>query len=206
MLLVGIKKNYMKILCLSPHTDDSELGCGGTIARLIEEGHDVKYVAFSYCGNADLKLELQRSSSILNVDVISCMNNEVRNFNINRQGILDNMIELRNIISPDIVFMPCKNDLHQDHCVIYEEGLRAFKNCTIYGYELIWNNLVFNAQSFFKLEERHINKKIHAIKEYTSQSHRNYMDSDFIRSLAKVRGTQIGCEYAESFELIRLIQ
>ena len=38
-----------KILLLSPHTDDGELGCGGTVAKLIEQGKEVFYVAFSAC-------------------------------------------------------------------------------------------------------------------------------------------------------------
>ena len=40
-------KTYKKVLILAPHTDDGEIGCGGTIARFIEEGAEVYYVAFS---------------------------------------------------------------------------------------------------------------------------------------------------------------
>jgi hypothetical protein len=85
------------------------------------------------------------------------------------------------------------------------EGLRAFKNSTILGYELIWNNLSFNTECFFKLEERHINNKITALMEYKSQAHRDYVSPEFVKSLAKARGVQIGCKWAECFEVIRLI-
>nr|HPI00368.1 hypothetical protein [Chitinophagaceae bacterium] len=82
---------------------------------------------------------------------------------------------------------------------------RAFKNHTLLGYELIWNNLTFNTQCFIKLEKKHIESKINALKEYKSQGFRDYLSAEFIHSLAKARGVQIGAEYAEAFEVIRLI-
>jgi hypothetical protein len=96
-------------------------------------------------------------------------------------------------------------DVHQDHATIAKEGLRAFKNSTILGYELIWNNLTFNTTSFVNLDERHIQKKCDALKEYKSQAKRNYMSEDFIFSLAKIRGVQIGSKYSESFEVVRWV-
>ena len=101
--------------------------------------------------------------------------------------------------------MPSLNDIHQDHLTIAQEGLRAFKFSTILGYELIWNNLTFNTTSFVKLEERHILNKFSALQEYHSQEGRDYMSKEFIFSLAKTRGVQIGQKYAEAFEVIRLI-
>ncbi len=195
----------MKALFISAHTDDAELGCGGTIAKLLEDGSSIKAISFCHCGREDLKEEFVKSmDSLLTYDRI-LLNYDVRNFDKNRQSILDNLIEIKNEFKPDAVFVHCANDIHQDHKVVYEEALRAFKDCTIYGYELPWNNLSFNSTAFFKLKERHIDKKAEALSKYKSQAHRNYMDKDFHYSLAKVRGVQIGVEYAEAFELIRLI-
>ena len=101
--------------------------------------------------------------------------------------------------------MPCIHDIHQDHSTIAKEGLRAFKTKTILGYELIWNNLSFNTTAFVKLEKHHIQAKADALKEYKSQGIRDYMSEDFIFSLAKTRGVQIGYQYAEVFEVIRLV-
>ena len=101
--------------------------------------------------------------------------------------------------------MPSLNDIHQDHSTISHEGLRAFKGVTILGYELIWNNLTFNTTSFVKLQRKHIQIKARALMEYKTQEGRDYMSEEFIFSLAKTRGVQIGCDYAESFEVIRWI-
>lgn len=108
-------------------------------------------------------------------------------------------------MKPDLVLMSSIKDIHQDHSTIAQEGLRAFKNTTILGYELIWNNLTFDTTSFVSLERKHIQAKCDALKEYKSQGIRDYMSEDFIFSLAKTRGVQIGVEYAESFEVIRLV-
>ena len=101
--------------------------------------------------------------------------------------------------------MPSLNDIHQDHSTIAQEGLRAFKNTTILGYELIWNNLTFATTSFVKLEKKYIQAKCDALKEYKSQDGRDYMNEEFIFALARTRGVQIGCKYAESFEVIRWV-
>ena len=71
--------------------------------------------------------------------------------------------------------MPSLHDIHQDHTTMAKEGLRAFKNTTILGYELIWNNLTFNTQCFIKLNKEHIDAKIRALKEYLSQGKRDYL-------------------------------
>jgi len=73
------------------------------------------------------------------------------------------------------------------------------------GYEIPWNNITFHTQSFIKLEERHIIKKIEALKAYKSQQGRFYANEEFIRSLAITRGTQISVKYAEAFEVIRWV-
>jgi LmbE family N-acetylglucosaminyl deacetylase len=129
----------------------------------------------------------------------------VRRFPEHRQDILQQIIELRDEIKPDIVFVPSPNDIHQDHQVIAQEGLRAFKRHTLLGYEEPWNNIIFETRCFIPLREEHIQRKIEALQCYRSQGHRTYLDAEFIRSLARTRGTQIEGGYAEAFEVLRWI-
>lgn len=103
-----------------------------------------------------------------------------------------------------MVLLPALDDLHQDHFTIAKEGIRAFKDSTIFGYEVPWNNLSFQTCAFIALQEHHLAKKIKALEAYRSQSFRHYANGNFIRSLAITRGTQIGVPLAESFEVIRL--
>lgn len=108
-------------------------------------------------------------------------------------------------IKPDMVFLPSASDIHQDHQVVHQEGVRAFKNTTFAGYELPWNNYRIHTNFFICISESELNKKIESLKMYKSQEHRNYMKEDFIRSLAKVRGVQANSEFAEAFEVYRWI-
>ena len=207
--------NNKTVLVLAPHTDDGELGCGGSIAKYCSEGVSVYYVAFSICSRSlapgeapdTLAKEVALATSILGVkkENLILFDFDVRRFPEFRQEILEEMIKLRNKINPDIVFVPSPTDIHQDHQVISEEGLRAFKNTTVFGYEMPWNNIAFNTRSFIRLEEEHVKKKVDALLEYKSQRYRSYLSENFIRSLAKIRGVQIGSENAEAFEVIRLI-
>lgn len=207
--------NLKNVIVLAPHTDDGELGCGGTIAKLIDAGVNVYYVAFSTAEKSlpkgfapdTLKVEVKKATQVLGINASNLIifNHEVRKLNYVRQEVLESLVLIRNKIDVDLVFLPSLNDIHQDHKTIAEEGLRAFKNVTILGYELIWNNLTFNTTSFVKLDKKHIEKKALALKEYKSQNGRSYMTDDFIFSLAKTRGVQIGVDYAEAFEVLRLI-
>jgi N-acetylglucosamine malate deacetylase 1 len=204
-----------RILVLAPHTDDGEFGCGGTIAKLVAEKAEVFYAAFSVCELSVpshlpkniLETEVKNATGVLGIKSknLKIFRYGVRNFESYRQQILDDLVCLRNEIEPDLILMPSPHDIHQDHCTIGLEGVRAFKHISILGYELPWNNLTFNTQSFVFLEEEHLNKKIEALKCYQSQSNRVYASESFIRSLAITRGTQIGAKYAEAFEAIRWI-
>ena len=83
------------------------------------------------------------------------------------------------------------------------EGKRAFKNTTFAGYELPWNNYSIHTNFFVRISEDNLTKKIESLRAYESQSGKNYMDPDFTRSLAKVRGVQANASYAEAFEIYR---
>jgi len=205
----------MNILVLAPHTDDGELGCGGTIVRLLEEGHNVWYAAFSICEESvpkgfakdALEKEVKLATSYLGIrpENLILKKYPVRKFTNYRQDILEDMILLRNKIKPEIIFMPCSKALHQDHITIYEEGMRSFKHNTCYGYDLPWDTVQFNSTAFFRLTKEQVNKKCIAMNYYETQKYRSYVDEEFIAGLARVRGAQIAHNYAESFELLRLI-
>ena len=202
-----------KILIISPHTDDGELGCGGSIAKFIENGDTVEYVALSCCEKSVppqypqdiLSHEVRKATKVLGITDPILLNFEVREFPRMRQEILDALIRLKQQIRPEIVFAPSRNDMHQDHKTTIEETVRAFKNCTILGYEQPWNNISFNTHAFVPLTAVHIQKKIDALRCYETQKDRSYLSDDFIRGLAVTRGTQIEEKFAEAFEVIKWV-
>ena len=207
-------KNFKNILVLAPHTDDGELGAGGTIAKLIESGSKVTYAAFSTASesipkgfpSSVLKDEVVEATTLLGInrkDLI-IFDYKVRKLNFHRQEILEDLFKIKSNNNFDLILTPSLKDIHQDHSTISNETIRAFKNVTILGYELIWNNMSFDTKCFVSIKKHHLDLKCKALQKYKSQSKRPYMSSDFIFSLALSRGVQSGCNYAECFEVLRL--
>lgn len=198
---------FDSVLIIAPHTDD-ELGCGGFIRRLSSNSNTkINYMAFSTghdrgslfaeCTKAIHEIGIQSTPDILDFSV--------REFPDNRQKILDTMIHKKQIYNPSLVLVPSSFDCHQDHRVIYEEAVRAFKDCSILGYELPWNNLSFSTQFYVKLTSEYLEDKIRSFKCYKSQVDRQYSDPECIRALAIMRGLQIRSRYAEAYEVIKWV-
>jgi LmbE family N-acetylglucosaminyl deacetylase len=209
---------YNKILILAPHTDDAELGCGGTIAKFIEEGKNILWVVFSTAEESlptgmprdTLKKEFIEVTKKLGLNKNNYLIEDfkVRRLNEKRQEVLELLVEVRNTYQPDLVIGPSQNDYHQDHLVLSNEMIRAFKSrASIISYELPWNHVTFNTQLFVELNDNQLEKKNELLKCYKSQliKNRNYFSQEFINGLARIRGVQVETKYAEAFEVIRWI-
>jgi len=199
---------------LGAHADD-EFGMAGTIARMVEAGAEIHYACFSPCEESIpqgwdrdvLKREVRAAIKVLGIpeERFSLYDFGVRHFPAHRQELLEELVTLRRRIDPQVVFVPAMSDMHQDHQVVAREGLRAFKNVTILGYELPMNTISFQHACFIRLEERHLEVKMRHAAAYESQAFRTYLKPEFIRALALVRGVQINQEAAEAFEVIRTV-
>ena len=115
------------------------------------------------------------------------------------------MIGLRDEMEPDVVFLPSAHDIHQDHAQVHAEGLRAFKRTTILGYEIPWNNFDFSYQWYVALGARHVERKVEALEKYASQQHRRYANAEYVRNLARMHGVNVNREYAEVFQVYRVV-
>src|SRR3954465_888254 len=210
-MIEGLKR----VLVLAPHTDDGEFGWGGTMARLVDAGAEVRYVAFSIATKSlpegfppdTLAREVREATTELGIPAerLTVHDFEVRTFPERRQDILELLIELWEDWRPDAVFQPSLHDIHQDHQVIAAEGLRAFKRTTILGYEIPWNNFDFAYQAYVTLQQAHVDKKVAALAKYESQQHRRYSDPEYIRNVARTHGINVNREYAEVFEVYRVV-
>jgi LmbE family N-acetylglucosaminyl deacetylase len=208
----------MKVLFLAPHTDDVELGAGGTLFKFLENGQKILWVVFSTAEDSlptnlpkdTLKKEFLNVSNSLGLTKknYKILNFRVRRLHEHRQEILEKLVEIRADFSPELVIGPSPNDYHQDHQVLTNEMIRAYKNTSaIICYELPWNHVRFDSRAFVKLERTHINKKVELLKNYKSQimANKPYFSEDFIFGWARLRGVQVNSEFAESFEVIKWI-
>lgn len=214
MIDLSTQHPFRKVLVLCAHTDD-EFGCAGTVARLAEQGAEIRYVALSRCEESVppgfardvLEHECRACTSALGIAPDHCDVHgfPVRHFPQHRQEILELLVALRRSFNPDLALLPSSADTHQDHKTVFEEGFRAFKHTSVLGYELPQNLISFNNTAFVRLSAAHVERKIAALDLYKSQLFRPYAARDFITSLARVRGVQCNAEFAEAFEVTRLI-
>ena len=212
--MTGILAQFRRALVLCAHTDD-EFGCAGTLHRLVAAGVDVHYVALSRCEESvpeglprDVLVgECRACTAALGIPTenVAIDTFKVRYMPRDRQAILERFVALNRALAPDLVLVPSSNDTHQDHAVVSREGFRAFKHATVLGYELPQNLTAFENSAFVHLDAEALDAKITALASYASQGFRPYSTDAFIRGLATVRGVQAKAEYAEAFEVMRLM-
>lgn len=206
---------FRHVLVLAPHTDDAELGCGGTISKLLRLGCRVSYLVFSSADESlpegfppgTTVMEQVQAGCRLGVEKsnIHIADYPVRNFTNYRQDILQDMIDLRDRFDFDLVLLPSSGDVHQDHSVVAQEGVRAFKSVSILGYELPWNNFETKNTCVVKLDAVDVAAKIHSLSCFKSQANRSYMNEDFTRSSAVYKGVSVGSKFAEVHEVVRWV-
>ncbi len=205
-----------KVLILSPHPEDGEIGCGGIVQKFLKNKSKCWYIYFTsaelstkppFKPNAQVK-EMRKSTKIIGFkkDKIINFDFPVRSFSDHRQEILDKLYKLNIKIKPDLVLCHSRFDTHQDHKVITNEAIRAFKKTSILGYELPWNHFEFRADLYIELSKEIVNKKCLALSSYKSRSYRPYLQKKRLIQIMGMRGLQIEKEYAEAFEVIRLIK
>lgn len=201
--------NGRTIFAIAPHVDDVELGAGGTIYQL-GKNNRVFYIGLSLPPLVDptvLMNEFYQSSKILGIkeENIILKNYDPRDLFEVRSEILQFFYDLNKQYKPDLVFLPNSHDIHQSHEAVFAEGRRAFKYSSLLGYELPWNSFEFKMDLFYQLTAESVTAKVNAINAFKTQKSRIFFSNDIVGDLARVRGKQIGKEYAECFEVIRMI-
>ncbi len=197
-----------KVLIVSPHPDDGIIGCGGTIARFLEEGKDIKYLVISWQGQGFNEEEIKDAICELGIkeDNLIILDYEVRKFSEVSGKIRDELINIREQYKPDLVLVHNSNDIHQDHEVCSREAFRVFREGTVLGYMLPWNLRKLEVDMLYSLEEKHVEKKITAMNKLETQKFRFYYDPATMRSLVKTMGLFRRKKYAEAFEILSMVK
>ena len=130
---------------------------------------------------------------------------DVRTFPERRQDILELLVGLWEELKPDAVFQPSHHDVHQDHQTIAQEGLRAFKRTTVLGYEIPWNNFDFSYGAYVGARAAAPGAEGGGAGRYASQQHRRYANPEYVWNLARVHGINVNREYAECFQVYRIV-
>jgi LmbE family N-acetylglucosaminyl deacetylase len=209
----------LKIIAIGAHPDDIELACGGVLASAIEKGHDVTMVvatgnsSLDHNGNSirtDIEAKQEQANAAKKLGIIKVEVLGFHDMNVPySQQLISELDKIINDIKPDIIFTHFVFDTHQDHIRTAQSTLSAArKQNTILLYEPINPSgrgyIPFRAQVYFDISKT-IKQKLDSLKEHKSQ-YKKYGDSwiEGVTARAKFRGFEMGVNYAECFELVRM--
>lgn len=203
------------ILAIGAHPDDIEIGCGATLTRHVDEGANVIAVIMTEGDKGKTKeynriQETSRALEHLGVDQIVYFDypdTRLEFFTDELITSLESVIKMVPDNAPLIrTYTMCCRDRHQDHRAVYNASIvacRAVKQILTYETPSGWFS--FRPDIFSDISEFHLEKKLRALQEHHSQQHRNYMNPEQIRSVARFRGQQSGCELGEAFTVYRMV-
>ena len=220
-------KNLKNIVVISPHPDDETLGVGGTIKKFSKQGVDVSVLVISGHLPPLYTLDSFEKTQGEAIDAFNILG--VKNFEFlkipatyvhqeDKSSLYTKISDFVNRFSPEILFIPFP-DRHIDHRVIFDGSVVASRPIKqnfpkiVLMYETLsethWN--VGGAEhvfypDFFVDVSKEINEKIDAVNCYQSQIKNNSSRSiDAVEALAKFRGSQNGCNFAEAFKTVRIV-
>ncbi|MBX2864918.1 MAG: PIG-L family deacetylase [Leptolyngbyaceae cyanobacterium MAG.088] len=198
---------FRRILCLGAHSDDIEIGCGGTILKLIEQfpDIDVYWVVFSATGHRQEEALASANSFLKNVNKKTIVLKEFRERFFPYIGIeiKEFFDQLSKDVSPDLILTHYRKDLHQDHRLISELTLNAFRNHMILEYEIPkYDGDLGNPNFFVHLEPSIYQQKIaYLMQHFQTQSNKQWFDEETFSSILRLRGIESNApdKYAEAF-------
>jgi LmbE family N-acetylglucosaminyl deacetylase len=195
------------ILCIGAHSDDIEIGCGGTILRLIEENPlaQVHWVVLGAPGPRGTEAVTSADRFLANAHSKHVVVEEFRDgfFPYSGAEIKQFFEELKGNCAPDLVLTHYRNDLHQDHRIVSELTWNTFRDHLILEYEIVKYDGDLGTPNFFvQLKDETCRKKIRNLMEcFGSQRSKRWFTEDTFLAMLRLRGLECNAEerYAEAF-------
>ncbi|MEX0878344.1 MAG: PIG-L deacetylase family protein [Thermoanaerobaculia bacterium] len=200
-------KAPLRILCLGAHSDDIEIGCGGTLLDLIDRSLpvEVDWIVFS---GTPVRAREARASARRLLAGARAARVETRRF---RDGFFPSQIvrikeefeRLKRRSSPDLVFCPWRGDAHQDHRLLGELAWNTFRDHLILEYEIPkYDGDLASPNLYVPLDEKVCRKKVeHILHAFRSQAANQWFSEDTFRAVLRLRGVESNSPtgYAEGF-------
>ena len=210
----------MRILAIGAHLDDIELACGGTLAKAIEAGHEVKALIMSKSGYTNKEGSTQRSDDVAvregteALQTLGIIDIEILDFATKDIPFCSDVVTAIDVrmsaFNPDIIFTHHPFDTHQAHEGVAKASIAAARRKnTVFFYEPIMPSgrsyVAFKPQMYVDITGV-VDKKIAALKKHTSEYNKFGGDDwiDGVEHRCGFRGYEIGTKYAEAFEVLRM--
>ena len=207
-LRFGDSKDALRnILCLGAHCDDIEIGCGGTILRLIEENPKLEFCWVVFSSTAERKREAREAARLF-LGPRTKARVVIRSFRdsffpYQGKAIKEFVESIRRSFQPDLIFTHGRGDLHQDHRLISELTWNAFRDHLILEYEIPkYDGDLGSPNVFVGFDEPLCRRKIgNILRAFRSQARKQWFTEETFRAILRIRGIESNAEgkYAEGF-------
>jgi LmbE family N-acetylglucosaminyl deacetylase len=196
-----------RVLCLGAHSDDIEIGCGGTVLRMIEQSKSIEFYWLVLSSNPRRAKEAERSANRFLAGARD-KTVVVKSF---RDGFLPYLgppvkecfEELKKVFTPDVIFTHCRHDLHQDHRLVCELTWNTFRDHFILEYEVPKYDGDLRSPNFFvPLSDAQARKKVNnLIRYFTTQRNKRWFGEELFYGLMRLRSTETASptRYSEAF-------
>jgi LmbE family N-acetylglucosaminyl deacetylase len=199
------------ILCLGAHPDDIELGCGGTILRLVGEVPRARFHWVVFSGSQRRAREARQGVGRF-LDGAASKIVEIHSFKESYFPFVGGRIkdcfeQLKRKVSPDLVLTHCANDAHQDHQLISRLTWNTFREHLILEYEVPkYDGDLGSPSVYLSLSAPVAQRKIEALWEvFRSQHEKQWFTREVFRSILSIRGVESRSRYAEAFYCRKMI-
>ena len=199
-------ENLRSVLCLGAHADDIEIGCGGTILKLLAENPslEVHWVVLGAGGQRSREATASARRFLHNSHAENVIVKGFRDSYFPYIGaeVKEYFEELRGQISPDLIFTHRRADLHQDHRLVSQLTWCAFRDHLILEYEIPkYDGDMGSPNLYVPLDESTCREKIETIVNcFSTQNGKDWFSDDTYRGLLRLRGVE--CHSPSKFALI----
>jgi LmbE family N-acetylglucosaminyl deacetylase len=201
------KDRPLRILCLGAHSDDIEIGCGGTILKLLSSNPavNVHWVVLGAAGEREKESRASAERFLVGAAGREIVIKGFRDsfFPYIGAEIKEYFEEIKKLVSPDVIFTHFRHDLHQDHRLVSELTWNTFRDHLILEYEILkYDGDLGTPNVFVHLEETHARAKVkHILDVFKTQGSRSWFTKSAFMAIMRIRGVESNSPagFAETF-------
>jgi len=207
------KTEGLKLLCLGAHSDDIEIGAGGTILKILDTYQIESVHWVNFCSDEVREREATVSARMFLQNVPSAQI-VIKEY---RDGFLPYLAtevkeffeEIKDNFQPDLILTHYRDDLHQDHRKVNELTWNTFRNHFILEYEIPKYDGDLGQPNFFvPLEQKYVDRKIDILMQaFASQAGKHWFDRETFQAILRLRGMEAAgqTKFAEAFYARKLV-
>jgi len=204
---IQLTRRQLNVLCIGAHADDIEIGCGGTILKLLQTHPGCRVVWVVLTAREDRKKEAVKSAIafLQGAKSTKIITKAFRESYLPYQGeaVKEHFETLKRLIDPDLIFTHYRHDLHQDHRVICELTWNTFRKHQILEYEIPkYDGDLGRPNVYVPLARTVCDAKVQLLMDgFATQRSRQWFTEDTFYSLLRLRGIESNAseKYAEAF-------